>query len=243
MRRPDRWTYVFGAWRVATAVSCVGRAPRPGRRARGSTIGSCDRGGAPDPLVARADEGTAGALVVAAPDVEAGVLRVAQHRLDLRAAPGLGQVVLVLACCASAAGSGRGRALSLSQIAPRPSPCRPVVQSKIIDGRSARDTGSRTSRCLLAAFACAFVRVGVVVRLELVAVGGRPAGVPALADRSLPCRARLFSIRFADVPLGDALLHPPRQRSRWRSRSRGSSAAKSSDVERARVPAPDGSRR
>src|SRR5581483_11915019 len=40
-------------------------------------------GGAPDPLVAWPHDGSAGALVVAAPDVEAGVLRVAQHGLDL----------------------------------------------------------------------------------------------------------------------------------------------------------------
>src|SRR6266511_4296057 len=52
--------------------------------------------GAPDPLLAWPNERPAASLVVAAPDVEAGVLRVAEHGLDLGAAPGRPEVVLVL---------------------------------------------------------------------------------------------------------------------------------------------------
>src|SRR6266851_3809894 len=52
---------------------------------------------APDPLFAWSDERSADAFVVAAPDVVAGVFGVAEHRLELRAAPGLLKRHLVLA--------------------------------------------------------------------------------------------------------------------------------------------------
>ena len=57
---------------------------------------------------------------------------------------------------------------------------------------------------LLAALA-RLLRVGVVVRVELVAVGGGPAGVPALADALFHAAPALLD-QVADVPLGDALL-------------------------------------
>ena len=48
------------------------------------------------------------------------------------------------------------------------------------------------------------VGVGVGVGFELVAVGGRAAGVPALADALFHAAAALFD-QVADVPFGDAL--------------------------------------
>lgn len=49
------------------------------------------------------------------------------------------------------------------------------------------------------------LRIGVLVRFELVAVEGGAAGVPALADAFFHSAAALFD-QVADVPFGDALL-------------------------------------
>jgi hypothetical protein len=62
---------------------------------------------------------------------------------------------------------------------------------------------------LLLAFS-GLVRVGVGVLLELVAVGDRPAGVPALAHRLLHPATALFE-QIAHIPLGDALLDAARE--------------------------------
>jgi hypothetical protein len=134
--------------------------------------------GAPHPLGAGADLRAAGALVVASPHVEAGVLRVSQDRVDHRPAPGTRQAVLVLAV-----GDRRreafGVAVELLADFPEAEQADAVVLEEHHHDRGAH--GVDDEPVLVLAFA-GLARVGVRVLLELVAVWCAPACVPALAD-------------------------------------------------------------
>ena len=159
------------------------------------------RSGAPDPLFARPDDRAAGTFVVAAPDVEAGVFRVAEHGLDLRAAPGLAKVVLVLLV------AGRRRVaveVGVELVADRAEP-EPVEAVVLEDHPYDRRRDRVEDEPVLLAAIARLLRVGMLVRFELVAVGGGAAGMPALADALFHAAAALLD-QVADVPLGDALL-------------------------------------
>ncbi|HZR93030.1 MAG TPA: hypothetical protein VFA44_11575 [Gaiellaceae bacterium] len=159
--------------------------------------------GAPDPLLAWPDERTAAPLVVPAPDVEAGVLRVAEHGLDLRATPGRTEVVLVLLV------SRRRRVaveITVELLADRAEA--EAVDAVVLEDHPHDRSADRIGDEPVLAFPLArLVRVGMRVGLEPVAVRNGAAGVPALADALLHAAAALLD-QVADVPLGDALLDP-----------------------------------
>src|SRR5207247_2809086 len=129
--------------------------------------------GAPDPLLAWPDEGSAAPLVVAAPDVEPGVLRVAEHRLDLGAAPSRPEIVLVFLV------SGRRRVaaeIAVELLADR-AEAEAVDAVVLEDHPDDRRADRIRDKPVLASPLARRVRVGVAVRFERVAVGDGAAGV------------------------------------------------------------------
>jgi hypothetical protein len=155
-------------------------------------------------LLARPDAGASGALVVAAPDVVAGVLRVAQHGPKLRAVPGLPGHHLVC-------GVGGRRwiageiAVELVNDLSEPQSTHAVV---IKDHQHDRGAHGIENETVLSLALPVPGRVGMPMLLQQVTIWCSAAGVPALADALLhPAAAALDQV--AHVPLRDALLDPP----------------------------------
>src|SRR6476620_69474 len=161
---------------------------------------------APDPLLAGTQDGSASALVVATPDVVAGVLRIPQQRMKLAPAPGLREVVLVFAV---AAGRGVAVEVAVQLLADGPQ-AHPALDVVLKDHHHDwRFDWIEDQPMLLAPFPGLLgIRVGV--RLQREAIGGSPARVPALANGLLHARAAALD-QVADIPLCDSLLHPPRE--------------------------------
>src|SRR5581483_4151451 len=143
---------------------------------------------APDPLVARPDEGTAAALVVTAPDVVAGVLGVAEHRVQLRAAPGLGQVVLVLLVA-------RRRRVAVEvcvELLAELAEAEPAVAVVLEDHPDDRGLDRVGDKAVLLPTLASLLRVRMLVRFEGVTVGRWAAGMPALANAFLHAATALL---------------------------------------------------
>ena len=166
-------------------------------------VGWCS---APYPLLARAQDGATTAFVVAPPDVEAGVLGVAQQRVQLRLAPGLRQGVLVLAVAPWRRVAIQVGVESLADRAEAKFVLHVPGEDQTDDRRSHRIDHQPV---LLAPLA-GLLRVGVRVGLQGVAVGGGAAGVPTLAHRLFHAGAAALD-QVAHVPLGDPLLDTPRE--------------------------------
>jgi hypothetical protein len=159
-----------------------------------------DRRRAPDPLIARADLGAARPFVMSVPHVVAGVLRVAEDRVDGLAAPRLPQAVLVFAVP-----SRRGELLEIAV----------ELLHDLAEAETLHDVPSddrRTHRIrhkpmlLLSLFR--LVRVRMWMRLECVPVRCGSARVPALLHTLLHPTAGLLE-QVAHEPLRNALLDAP----------------------------------
>ncbi|HEY4280556.1 MAG TPA: hypothetical protein VGM91_20200 [Conexibacter sp.] len=197
-----------GAMRVIVEL----RGPRSGLVARRAFLNGLvegsrhDRGvgrrRAPDPLLARSNYRSSPALVVPVPDVVAGVLRVAQHRVELRSAPGLHEGVLVLAVAL-----GRRVAVEVAvELVDDFAESEAMKAVVLVDHQDDRSSDRVDDELVLELALARLVRVGVLVRFEGEAVRDRAARVPALPDAFLhPAPAFLDQVAY--VPLGDALLH------------------------------------